>query len=85
MKSKYRYTKGKDVTMHNVFPRNTRESRRIVSKTDSKEGNMFKRSLNFVGYKLWNVLPDDTIDLTDIYTSKARLKRVNRAYVDLLA
>ena len=85
MKSKYRYTKGKDVTMHNVFPRNTRESRRIVSKTDSKEGTMFKRSPNFVGYKLWNVLPDDTIDLTDIYTSKARLKRVNRAYVDLLA
>ena len=68
------YKKKCDVTMHKVFPRNTRFSRRIVFKTDSKEGALYKRSPYFVGAKLG----------TDIYTFKARLKRLNPVYLDLL-
>ena len=78
------YKKKCDVTMHKVFPRNTRFSRRIVFKTDSKEGALYKRSPYFVGAKLWDSLSLDTIDLPDIYTFKARLKRLNPVYVDLL-
>ena len=38
------YKKKGDVSMHKVFPRNTRFSRRIVFKTDSKEVAHYKRS-----------------------------------------
>ena len=78
------YKKSKDVTMHKVFARNTRVSRRVVFKTDSYEGTLYKRSPYFVGSKLWNDLTLDTIDLPDVFTFKARLKRLNREYVDLL-
>ena len=66
------YRKSKDVTMHKCFPRNTRGSRRIVFKTDSYEGSLYKHSPYFVGSKLWNALPQDIIELPDTYTFKDR-------------
>ena len=72
------YRKSKDVTMHNVFPRNTRQSNRIVFKTDNYEGPLYKRSPYFVGSKLWNQLPQESIDIPDLYTYKPRLKRLNK-------
>ena len=48
------YKKSKDITMHKVFPRNTRLSTRIVFKTDAYEGTLYKRCSYFVGSKLWN-------------------------------
>ena len=38
------YKKSKDLTLHKVFVRNTRESARIVFKTDTYEGQLYKRS-----------------------------------------
>ena len=78
------YKKSKDITMHKVFARNTRVSRRIVFKTDNFEGALYKRSPYFVGAKLWDKLSLDTIELPDIFTFKARLKRQNIVYRDLL-
>ena len=46
------YKKSKNVFLRKVFPRNTRESNRIVFKTDSFEGTLYKRSPYFVGTKL---------------------------------
>ena len=63
-----------DVTMHKVFPRNTRRSTRLVFKTDSKEGTLYKRSPFFVGSKLWDILSVDTIDLPDNFHLKRDLK-----------
>ena len=60
--------------MHKLFPRNTRERRRIVFKTDRKEGNVYKHSPYFVGTKLWDTLSIDTIGLPDIFSFNARLK-----------
>ena len=79
------YHKSKDVTMLKVFPRNTRKSRRVVFRTDTYEGGLYKRSPYFQGCKLWDNLALDDIDLPDIYTFKARLKRLNRIYVDPIA
>ena len=79
------YKKSEDGTMHKVFPRNTRERRRIVFKTDRKEGNLYKRSPYFVGTKLWDTLSIDTIGLPDIFSFNVRLKIMNKVYVDLLA
>ena len=62
--------------MHKVFARDTRISRRIVFKTESKEGTLYKRSPYFVGAKLWDTLPLDVIELPDVYSFKARLKRI---------
>ena len=56
--------------MHKVFPRNTRFSRQIVFRTDSKEGVLHKRSPYFVGAKLWDSMTLDTLQLPDIYTFK---------------
>ena len=78
------YRKSKDVTMHKVFPRNTRQSNRIVFTTDNYEGPLYTRSPYFVGSKLGNQLPQEIIDITDLYTYKPRLKRLNKTYVDLL-
>ena len=78
------YKKSKDFTMHKVFPRNMRRSTHTVFKTDSKEGGLYKRSPYFQGAKLWDALPNDVIELPDIFTYKAMLKRMNRVYVDLL-
>ena len=79
------YTKSKDVTMHKVFANDTRNSRRIVFKTDSKEGGLYKRSPYFIGTKLWNLLPNDVIDLPDIFTFETRLKRMNAVLNDPLS
>ena len=38
------YKKSKNVFLHKVFHRNTRESNRIVLKTDRFEGTLYKRS-----------------------------------------
>ena len=78
------YKKSKDLTMLKVFPRNTRLSRRPVFKTDRYEGTLYKRSPYFVGSKLWDNLTIDIIELPDIYAFKARLKRLNNSYVDLI-
>ena len=67
------YKKRTDITMHKVFVHDTRISRRIVFKTDSKEGTLYKRSPYFVGAKLWELLPADVIDILDVFTFKARL------------
>ena len=68
------HEKSKGVTMHKVFSRNTRQSNRIVFKTDNYEGALYKRSPYFVGSKLWNQLPQEIIDTPDLYTFKTRLK-----------
>ena len=68
------YKKSKDVFLHKVFPRNTRRSNKIVFKTDSYEGTLYKRSPYFVGTKLWNELKMETITLPDIYSFKTSIK-----------
>ena len=60
--------------MLKFFSRNTREC--SCFKTDHYERTLYKRSPYLMGTKL--------IDLPDIYTFKARLKRQNKVYVDLL-
>ena len=82
------YKKSKDASMHKVFPRDTRISRRIVFRTDHYEGSLYKRLYKrpyFVGSKLWDALPQDIIDLPDIFSFKTRIKRLYGHYVDLLA
>ena len=61
------YKKSKDLTMHKIFPRNTRESTRIVFKTDRYEGSLYNRSPYFVGSKLWDRLPPDVILSQNIF------------------
>ena len=78
------YKKSKDINLHNIFPRQTRLSNRIVFKTDRYEGTLYKRSPYFVGTKLWNLLQLDVIELPDIYSFKSRIKKMNKTYVDLL-
>ena len=78
------YKKSKDVTMHKIFLRNTKVSRRILFKTDSYQGSLYKRSLYFVVSNLWDTLSLETIDLPDNYSFKTRIKRLNCQYVDLL-
>ena len=78
------YKKSKDVTMHKVFPRNTRRSKRIVFRTDNHEGTLYKRSPYFKGCKLWDNMSLEDTELPDIFTFKARLKRLYSDYVDLL-
>ena len=46
------FKKRGDVTMHKVFARNTRVSRRTVFKTDGYQGSLYKRSPYFVGCNL---------------------------------
>ena len=79
------YKKSKDITMHKVFARNTRVSRRIVFKTDGYQGGLYKRSPYFVGCNLWDSLALDIIEMPDIVSFKTRLKRLNQHYVDLLS
>ena len=79
------YRKSADPTLLKVFPRNTRGSVRKVFKTAGYEDTLYKRSPFFVGARLWDTLSAADIDLPDIFTFKARLKRQNNAYVDLLA
>ena len=52
--------------------------------TNGKDGTLYKRSPYFIGAKLWDALPVDNIELPDIFLFKNRLKRLNKAYVDLL-
>ena len=68
------YKKSKDITMHKVSPGNTRRSKHIVFKTDSKEGTLYKRSPYYVGTKLWDTLAAATIELLDIFSLKKTLK-----------
>ena len=68
------YKKHTDVTMHKTFPRDTGRSTRLVFRTDSKEGTLYKRSAYFIVSKLWDALTVDTIDLPDIFSFKNRLK-----------
>ena len=63
----------------------TRISRRVVFRTDNYEGSLYKRSPYFVGSKLWDALPQDIIDLPDIFAFRTRVKRMYSQYVDLLA
>ena len=79
------YKKSRDLTLHRVFPRNTRMSNRIVFKTANNEGTLYKRSPYFVGSKLWDLLSQHDIELPDLFTFKMRLKRLNRVYIDLLS
>ena len=60
------YKKSKDITLCKVFPRNTRESGRVVFKTDRFEVTLYKRSPYFVGTKLWSALPCSIIELPDL-------------------
>ena len=71
--------------MHKVFIRDTRISKRIVFKTDSYEGTLYKQSPYFVGSKLWDGLPTDVIELPDMFSFKARIKRMNCVFNDPLA
>ena len=58
---------------------------RVVFKTDSYEGTLlYKSSPYFVGAKLWDNLTLDNIELSDVFAFKARLKRLNKGYIDLL-
>ena len=78
------YKKSKYVTLHKVFARNTRNSTCMVFKTDNYEGALYKRSPYFVGSKLWYLWSASTVNLPDIFTFWARLKRLTRNYVNLL-
>ena len=71
--------------MLKAFPRNTRGSRRTVVRTDNYEGGLYKHSPYFQGCKLWDIFALENIELPDIFTFKARLKRLNRVYVDPIA
>ena len=64
----FMYNKSMDVTIHKVFPRNTRNSRRIVLKTDAYQNSLYKHSQYFVRTTLWDALPREIIDLPDIYS-----------------
>ena len=79
------YKKRRDVSLHKVFPRNTRRSIRIVFKTANYQGTLYKRSPYFFGAKLWDDLSIADIELPDIFSFKKRLKRLNHVYKDLLA
>ena len=68
--------------MHKVFPRNTRESNRIVFKTDSYKGTLYKRSPYFICAKVWDKLRRDVIELPNIFVFKNALR--HHHYVDLL-
>ena len=68
-----------------VFPRNTRESNRIVFKTDGYEGSLYKRSPYFVGAKLWDRLSPEIIGLPNIFVFKNALRHMNKNYLDLLS
>ena len=79
------YKNSRDVTLHKVFPRNTRGSARILFKTANFEGALYKQSPYFVGSKLWNSMSSSDIELPDIFAFKSRLKRLNRTFLDLLS
>ena len=70
------HKKSKDISLHRVYARNTRESTRIVFRTDHYEGTLYQRSPYFVGSKLWNALPVSDIELPDIHKFRARFKRL---------
>ena len=72
------YKKSKDVSLHKIFARNTRESDRIVFRIDQYEGSLYKRSPYFLGSKMWDLLPIADIDLPE------RFKGNDRKYADLL-
>ena len=57
----------------------------IVFKTDSKEGTLYKRSPYFAGTKLWDAMPLHKIEMPDVFSFKARIKRFYNMYVDLLS
>ena len=78
------YRKSKDITMHKVL---VRKSRRIVFKTDTSEGTLYKCRSFFIGTKHWDALSIDVIELPDIFTFKAKLQRLkcNIVYDDPLA
>ena len=78
------YKKSKDQSLHKVFHRNTRESVRIVFKTDQYEGTLYKRSPYFIGTKLWSAMNNADINLPDIFSFKKRLKSKILVYMDLL-
>ena len=59
-------------------------SKRIVFKTESYEGTLYKRSPYFVGTKLWNELPKIDIEMPDIFSFKKSIKRNSKVYIDLL-
>ena len=79
------YKRRNEVSLLKVFPRNTRRSARKVFKTANFEGTLYKRSPYYVGAKLWDLLAETDIDLPDIYTFKARLKRLHCVYTDLMS
>ena len=79
------YKKSTDFTMHKVFPRNTRESNRIVFKTDSYEGSLYKRSPYFVGSKLWDKLPRNVIEVPNIFVFRNVIRKMNKTHVDFLS
>ena len=66
------YKKSKDVTMHKVFPRNTRGSMHIVL-IPKREHCISEVLSYFVGAKLWDALTIDTIELRDVFAFKTRL------------
>ena len=60
-------------------------SNRFFFKTDRYEGTLYKRSPYFVGSKLWDALEREVIELPDLLSFMARIKKMNRVYyVDLL-
>ena len=69
------YKKSKDRSLHKIFVRDTRVSKRIV---------LYKQSPYFVGTKLWNELPKIDIEMPDIFSFKKSIKHNNNVYIDLL-
>ena len=78
------YKKSTNPTMHKVFPRNTRQSTRIVFRTDKYEGGIYKRSPYFVGTKLWDKLPLNVIESPNMFVFRNNIRRLDKTYVDLL-
>ena len=79
------YKKSTDFPMHKVLPRNTRESNRIVFKTDNYEGSLYKHSPYFVGSKLWDKLPRDVIEVSNIFVFRNVIRKMNKTHVDFLS
>ena len=79
------YKKSTNTTMHKVFPRNTRQSTRVVFRTDKYEGGIYKRSPYFVGTKLRNKLPLNVIESPNMFVFRNNIRRLNKTYVDLLS
>ena len=83
------YKKSKDLSLHKLFARNTREGTCIVFRTANYEGVLYKRSPYFVNSRLWSSMPvaDNELLIMNCLMFlhlKRDEKGLSRTYVNLL-